>query len=54
LRREGKEAMPPNLLAGPNKFQERPPGACRMEGNLLATAAPPQTTLGNLQHFPDP
>jgi len=34
---------PPNLA--PNKFQERPSGASRMQENLLATGAP---TLGHL------
>jgi len=40
----GKGAMlPPEL--GPNKFQERPPGATRMQENFLAARAPPWTPL---------
>jgi len=31
---------------GPNNFQERPPGACRMHENLLATGAAPGPRWG--------
>jgi len=39
-----REPRTPEL--GPNKFQERPFGACRMQENLLAARAVPQTPLG--------
>jgi len=36
----------------PNKFQERPSGASRVQENLLAIGAPPQTPLGELTALP--
>jgi len=35
---------------GPNKFQERPSRASRMQENLLAAGIPPRTVPGSLQH----
>ena len=43
--------LPPNLA--PNKFQDRPSGASRMQENLLVNGAPPRIPLGKLQHSPD-
>jgi len=42
-----KGAIPPTNLA-PNKFQERPPGASGIQGNLSAAGAPPRTLLDEL------
>jgi len=44
----GQGAKPPS----PNKFQERPPDASRMQENFLAARAPPRTPLGSLQRSP--
>jgi len=37
---------------GPNNFQERPPGACRMHENLLATGLRPDPAGGELTELP--
>ena len=37
--------LPPNLA--PNKFQDRPSGASRMQENLLVNGAPPRSRWGN-------
>ena len=49
----GKGAMPPPNLA-PNKFQERPSVASRMQENLLAAGASPWTSPGELTTLPGP
>ena len=40
--------MPPPTNLAPNKFQERPPGASGIQGNLSAAGAPPRTLLDEL------
>jgi len=47
---QGGHGPPPNLA--PNKFQERPTGASRMQENLLAAGAPSHAQLGSLQRSP--
>jgi len=47
---QGGHGPPPNLA--PNKFQERPTGASRMQENLLAAGAASHAQLGSLQRSP--
>ena len=49
----GHEGHAPSNYA-PNKFQERPFGASRMQENFLAARAPARTPLGELTHYPSP
>jgi len=49
-----KRAMPSPSNYAPNKFQERPSGASRMQENFLAARAPARTPLGELTHYPSP
>ena len=50
---KGPRGTCPHRNLAPNKFQDRPSGASRMQEKLLVNGAPSGIPLGKLQHSPD-